>query len=209
MWCFFANSNIIKTTMFSMLFRRRKRYFLEYIATVVIFDVTFVRGKMFLRLLERVYKIYWLPVNSCVGTNSKLMCTLVNTANGLSPKEQMIKWAATWQNQQNECAPSEVSDQLGHLPSLIRSSLCAHWIAKDPRFLQVDFEDSDQTGQMPRLIWVFAGRRVTLLVLSCHSLNGVVLQRMHTVCFPTTHSLYHNTAKTVLELTEFSRWLPP
>ena len=29
-------------------------------------------------------------------------------------------------------------------------------------------EDADQTGQMPRLIWVFAGRTLTLLVLSCH-----------------------------------------
>ena len=29
------------------------------------------------------------------------------------------KWAATWQNQQNECAPSEDSDQPGHPPSLI------------------------------------------------------------------------------------------
>ena len=31
-----------------------------------------------------------------------------------------IIWAATWQNQQNECAPSENSDQPGHSPSLIR-----------------------------------------------------------------------------------------
>ena len=30
------------------------------------------------------------------------------------------KWAATWQNQQNECAPSENSDQPGYPPSLIR-----------------------------------------------------------------------------------------
>ena len=29
-------------------------------------------------------------------------------------------WAASWQNQQNDCAPSENSDQLGHPPSLIR-----------------------------------------------------------------------------------------
>ena len=29
-------------------------------------------------------------------------------------------WAATWQNQQTECAPSEDSDQPGHPPSLIR-----------------------------------------------------------------------------------------
>ena len=29
-------------------------------------------------------------------------------------------WAATWQNQQNGCAPSEDSDQPGHPPRLIR-----------------------------------------------------------------------------------------
>ena len=31
-----------------------------------------------------------------------------------------INWAATWQNQQNDCAPSEDSDQPGHPPGLIR-----------------------------------------------------------------------------------------
>ena len=31
-----------------------------------------------------------------------------------------IKWAAIWQNQQNDCAPSEDSDQLVHSPNLIR-----------------------------------------------------------------------------------------
>ena len=64
------------------------------------------------------------------------------------------------------CAPSEDSDQPGHLPSLIRvllsawrklGSLATHWAHS---------EDSDQTGQMPRLIWVFAGCTVILLVLS-------------------------------------------
>ena len=38
-------------------------------------------------------------------------------------------------------------------------SLATHWAHS---------EDSDQTGQMPRLIWVFAGSTVTLLVLSHH-----------------------------------------
>ena len=47
-----------------------------------------------------------------------------------------------------------------------RSSLCAEWVAKDPSFLHADNEDSDQSGLMPRLIWVFAGRTLTLLVLS-------------------------------------------
>ena len=39
--------------------------------------------------------------------------------------------------------------------------------SKDPRFLYADSEDSDQTGRMPRLIWVFAGRTLILLILSC------------------------------------------
>ena len=37
-------------------------------------------------------------------------------------------------------------------------SLATHWVHS---------EDSDQTGRMPRLIWVFAGRTLILLVLSC------------------------------------------
>ena len=32
----------------------------------------------------------------------------------------LIIWAASWQNEQNECAPSEDYDQPGHPPSLIR-----------------------------------------------------------------------------------------
>ena len=51
-------------------------------------------------------------------------------------------------------------------PVWSESSLCAEWVAKDPRFRHADREDSDQTGQMPRLIWVFAGCTVILLVLS-------------------------------------------
>ena len=54
-------------------------------------------------------------------------------------------WAATWQNQQSECAPREDSDQPGHPPNLIR--VFAVW--------------------MSRLIWIFAGRTLILLVLSC------------------------------------------
>ena len=36
----------------------------------------------------------------------------------------MVIWAATLQNQQSDCAPSEDSDQPGHPSSLIKSSLC-------------------------------------------------------------------------------------
>ena len=52
-------------------------------------------------------------------------------------------------------------------PVWYESSLCAQWVAKDPSILHADSEDSDQTGRMPRLIWVFAGRTLILLVLSC------------------------------------------
>ena len=37
------------------------------------------------------------------------------------------------------------------------------WVLSYPR---THSEDSDQTGRMPRLIWVFSGRTATLLVLS-------------------------------------------
>ena len=39
---------------------------------------------------------------------------------GLSVWKLICIWATSWQNQQNDCAPSEDSDQPGHLPSLIR-----------------------------------------------------------------------------------------
>ena len=46
---------------------------------------------------------------------------------GLSHENKLLNltdtnnnWAASWQNQQNVCAPSEDSDQTGHPPNLIR-----------------------------------------------------------------------------------------
>ena len=60
---------------------------------------------------------------------------------------------------------------LGIRPVWSESSLCTQWVAKDPSFLHADSENSDQTGRTPRLIWVFAGCTVTLLVLSCRGSN--------------------------------------
>ena len=63
------------------------------------------------------------------------------------------------------CAPSEYSDQPGHPPSLI-SVFAVHmkktWVLRYPSSAQRRLI----TGRMPRLIWVFAGRTVILLVLS-------------------------------------------
>ena len=53
--------------------------------------------------------------------------------------------------------PVKTQISLGIRPVWSEYSLCAQWVAKDPSFLHVDSEDSDQTGRMPRLIWVFAG----------------------------------------------------
>ena len=76
-------------------------------------------------------------------------------------------WAATWQNQQICVCPATTQISLGIRPVWSESSLSAwrnlgslatHW---------AHGKDSDQTGRMPRLIWVFAGRTAILLVLSC------------------------------------------
>ena len=63
--------------------------------------------------------------------------------------------------------PAKTQISLGIRPVWSESSLCTQWVAKDPSFLHAGSEDSDQTGRMPRLIWVFAGHTATLLVLSC------------------------------------------
>ena len=66
--------------------------------------------------------------------------------------------------------PAKTQISLGFHPVWAESSLCAHWVAKDPSFLHADNEDSDQTRRMPRLIWVFAER-------TCH-FAGFVMRRL-------------------------------
>ena len=62
-------------------------------------------------------------------------------------------------------------------------SLATHWVHS---------EDSDQTGRMPRLIWVFAWRTLIMLVLSCrgsYCFSGTrsITRKVQHVC--RTHSL--------------------
>ena len=66
--------------------------------------------------------------------------------------------------------PAKTQISLGIHQVWSESSLCTQWVAKNPRFLHEDSEDSDQTGRMPRLIWVFAGR-------TCHFV-GFVMRRL-------------------------------
>ena len=75
-------------------------------------------------------------------------------------------WAASWQNQQNGMCPAKTQISLVIRPIWPESLMCAHCVAKGPSFLHADSEDSEQTGWMPRLIWVFSGCNAILLVLS-------------------------------------------
>ena len=81
-----------------------------------------------------------------------------------------------WENQQNDVRPAKtqislgiclVWQSLGICPVWSESLLCTQWVAKDPSFLHAESEDSDQTGRMPRLIWVFAGQK-------CHFVGFVM-----------------------------------
>ena len=81
------------------------------------------------------------------------------------------KMSCDMKNQQSECGPAKIQISLGIRPVWSESSLSTwrklgsldtHWVHS---------EDSDQTEQMPRLIWVFAGRTLLLLVLSCRGSN--------------------------------------
>ena len=67
------------------------------------------------------------------------------------------KWAASWKNNKMTVRPAKTQISLDIRPFWSESSLCAHWVTKDPSFLHADSKESDQTMRMPRLIWVFAG----------------------------------------------------
>ena len=64
-------------------------------------------------------------------------------------KLHKVKWAASWQNQQNGmCAQRRLRSAWASLSAWRKLwSVATHYTA-----------NTDQTGQMPRLIWVFAGR---------------------------------------------------
>ena len=82
--------------------------------------------------------------------------------------------------------------QINIFPVWSESSLCNWWIAKDLSFLHTDSKDTDQTGRMPRLIRVFAGRTVHFVgfvtlrlilfaVTSLDMLRHIVISQMHNI----------------------------
>ena len=80
-----------------------------------------------------------------------------------------IKCAASWQNQQNGMCAHRRQISLGIRPvwSVFALRMKKDWVLIYPLSAS---EDSDQTGWMPRLIWVFAGR-------TCHFV-GFVMRRI-------------------------------
>ena len=87
--------------------------------------------------------------------------------------------------------PAKTQISLGIRPVWAESSLCAQWVAKDPMLIHVDSEASDQTGWMPRLIWVFTGRTVTLSVLSCRGSFGIILDHLQRAWCNISCSIFH------------------
>ena len=67
--------------------------------------------------------------------------------------------------------PAKTQISLGIRPVWSESSLSAWRNLRSLATHWVHNEDSDQTGRMPRLIWVLAGRTLILLVLSCCGSN--------------------------------------
>ena len=94
--------------------------------------------------------------------------------NGLAQIERIVEstkhkrvniWTAACQNQQNDVCPAKTQISLGIRPVWSESSLCA-WRKLRVLSYPSSAQRTDQTEQMPRLIWVFAWRTVILLVLS-------------------------------------------
>ena len=67
--------------------------------------------------------------------------------------------------------PAQTQISLGIRQVWPDSSLSAQRVAKGLSYLHAESDASDQTGRMPRLIRVCAGRTTTLLVLSCRGSN--------------------------------------
>ena len=95
--------------------------------------------------------------------------------------------------------PAETQVSLGIRPAWSESLLSA-WRNLGPLATHwAHSEDSDQTGRMPRLIWVFAGRTVILFVLSWGGSFTLYWQvyRREMACHTTTWQQHLNPCTTL------------
>ena len=82
-------------------------------------------------------------------------------------------WAASWQNQQNDLCAQRRQISLGIHPVWSESSLSAWRKLGSLATYWAHSEDSDQTGWMSTLIWVFAGCKghFVSFVVQCYFLS--------------------------------------
>ena len=125
-----------------------------------------------------ILTFYWLhwPCFIVHGQGEKRV-SVVNTCIYKTEKHavRILQWAKHSKNmpphdKTNKMTNRPAKTQISLGPVWSESSLCAQWVAKNSSFLHADSEDSEQTGRMPRLIWVFAGR-------TCHFV-GFVMRRL-------------------------------
>ena len=118
-----------------------------------------------------------------------------------------VKWAASWQNQKSGmCAQRKLRSAWAPAQS-DQSLCCPHEETLDPQLPthRAHCEDSDQTGRMPRLIWVSAGR-------TCHFVGFVIRRLKYTTrnLLSTSHCKfpYQNIRKVVevLEGFQYTTW---
>ena len=105
----------------------------------------------------RSYLALWSPLDLLIGTREWSVC--FSSVCVFEPRHDKTNKVSV--------RPAKTQISLCIRPIWSKSSLstwrklgsiATHWAHS---------EDSYQTGWMPRLIWVFAGRTLTLLVLSC------------------------------------------
>ena len=103
------------------------------------------------------------------------ICILLDCYHSLLNHHKYI-WAATWPNHQNDCAPSEDSDQPGHPPSLIRVfavRMKKAWILSYPlsahRRLWSDWADAQADLNLRWASSHFVGFVMSWLIFDCLS----------------------------------------
>ena len=100
------------------------------------------------------------------------------------------KWAASWQNQQNGMC---IQWRLGIHPVWAGFSLSAWRNLGSLATHCKHSEDSEETGWMPKLIWVFAGHTVILLVLLWGVSNNHLCCKLQKIVFK--YNYYCNDPK--------------
>ena len=132
---------------------------------------------------------HWMPVRACMFEGS-----LTEQCGSLfSWYGSYDSWAASWQNQQNNCAQGRLRSAWASTLS-DQSWLCSQWVAYDPSFLHADREDWSGWSKsslgahhfvgfvMRRLIWIIPCHQTCL-----HGADMCMLRPCSVSCCPVKH----------------------